>query len=65
MTTPTFDITADSRCGERGDIAHTERSALDPMVQPLQDLLDRIIFRRAGLSDAESAALEERLAKML
>ncbi|MEK6677658.1 MAG: Eco57I restriction-modification methylase domain-containing protein [Planctomycetota bacterium] len=50
---------------KRGDIARTERSALDPKAQPLQELLDRIIFRMAGLSDAESKALEQRLAKML
>lgn len=50
---------------KRGDIARTERSSLDPKAQPLQDLLDRIIFRMAGLSDAESKSLEERLAKML
>ena len=46
-------------------IARTERSALDPRAQPLQDLLDRIIFRMAGLTDAESKAREERLATML
>ncbi len=50
---------------KRGDIARTERSALDPKAQPLQDLLYRIIFRMAGLTDTESAALEQRLAKML
>lgn len=48
-----------------GDIARTDRSALDPKAQPLRELLDRIIFRMAGLTDAESAALEQRLAKML
>ena len=29
------------------------------------DLLDPIIFRMAGLTDAEAKGLEERLAKML
>jgi type I restriction-modification system DNA methylase subunit len=49
----------------RGDIARTERSALDPRAQPYQDLLDRIIFRLAGLTDAEADELEQRLARML
>ena len=49
----------------RGEIARAERSALDPQAQPLQDLIDRILFRLAGLSDTESADLETRLAKML
>jgi hypothetical protein len=47
------------------DIARTERSALGRQAQPLQDLLDRIIFRLAGLTDYEAKALEIRLAKML
>jgi hypothetical protein len=49
----------------RGDIGRTERSALDPKAQPYQDLLDRIIYRMAGLTDAEAAGLERRLAGML
>lgn len=49
----------------RGEIARADRSALDPKAQPLQVLLDRIIFRMAGLSDEETNGLEERLAKML
>jgi len=44
----------------RPGFARSERSALDPKAHPLQDLLDRIIFRMAGLSDAEAAALEGR-----
>lgn len=45
-----------------------ERSGRDPKAKPLQSRragIDRIIFRLAGLTDAESAALEQRLAKML
>ncbi len=49
----------------RGEIARTERSALDPKAQPLQDLLDRILYRMAGLTEAEARGLEARLAKML
>ncbi len=49
----------------RGDIARHERSALAPAAQPLQDLLDRIFYRLAGLSDDEAAGLEERLSRML
>ena len=49
----------------RGDIARSDRSALAPEAQPLQDLLDRIIYRMAGLTDDESRGLEERLARML
>lgn len=50
---------------DRGDIARSERSALAPAAQPLQDLLDRILYRMAGLTDDEAAGLEERLARML
>jgi hypothetical protein len=50
---------------DRGEIARTARSALAPAAQPLQDLLDRIIFRMAGLSDDEAAGLVHRLTKML
>jgi hypothetical protein len=49
----------------RGDIARSERSALAPAAQPLQDLLDRIIYRMAGLTDNEAAGLEVRLETML
>jgi hypothetical protein len=49
----------------RGDIARTERSALAPEAQPLQDLLDRMVYRMAGLTDAEANALEDRLRMML
>lgn len=43
----------------------SERSALATAAQPLQDLLDRIIYRIAGLTDAEAKGLEERLSNML
>lgn len=49
----------------RREIARAERSALDPAAQPLQDLIDRLIFAMAGLTPNESKALEERLARML
>ncbi|MBV8314615.1 MAG: hypothetical protein JOZ53_06730, partial [Planctomycetaceae bacterium] len=48
----------------RGDIARTERSALDPQAQPYQDLLDKIHFRLAGLTDEEAAGLVRRLKVM-
>ena len=49
----------------RGAIARTERSALAPEAQPYQDLIDRILYRMAGLADAEARGLEKRLAGML
>ncbi|MGH7172966.1 MAG: hypothetical protein ACRELG_22010 [Gemmataceae bacterium] len=49
--------------GFRGDIARTERSA--PAAQPYQDLIDQLFFGKAGLSEDEVKALEERYAKML
>jgi hypothetical protein len=49
----------------RGEIARTERSALAPEAQPYQDLLDKVLFRLAGLTDEEAAGLEKRLATML
>jgi hypothetical protein len=49
----------------RGAIARSERSALAPEAQPYQDLIDRILYRMAGLTDAEAAGLEKRLATML
>ncbi len=50
---------------QRGEISRAERSRLCSESQPLQDLLDRVLFRSAGLTDQEAAALEDRLAKML
>jgi hypothetical protein len=49
----------------RGDIARSERSALDPEAQPYQDLIDFILYRMAGLTDSEAKGLEYRLEKML
>ena len=49
----------------RGEIARAERSALASKAQPLQDLLDHMIYRMAGLADDDIAGLEERLARML
>ncbi len=49
----------------RGEIARTERSALAPAAQPLQDFIDRLLYTMAGLTPAESQALEQRLARML
>lgn len=49
----------------RGDIARNERSHLDPRARPYQDLIDRILYALAGISEEESKALEQRLAKML
>ena len=50
---------------ERREIARSERSTLQLQSQPLQDLLDHMIYRMAGLNDADIAGLEERLARML
>jgi Eco57I restriction-modification methylase len=49
----------------RDGLARADRSSLDPIAQPMQDLLDHIMFRLAGLTDAEAEGLEQRLAKML
>lgn len=49
----------------RGDIARTERSRLADTAQPLQDLIDRLLYAMAGLSEREAAGLEERLSRML
>lgn len=49
----------------RGEISRAARSALAPAAQPYQDLIDRLFFAMAGLTDAEAAALEERLTTML
>lgn len=49
----------------RGDIPRAARSSLDPAAQAYQDLIDRIIYSMAGLTPAESVALEARLERML
>jgi hypothetical protein len=50
---------------DRGEIARTDRSALDPDAQPYQDLIDQLLYAMAGLSAAEVRGLEERYATML
>ncbi len=49
----------------RGEIARAERSALCTEAQPYQDLIDRLLYAMAGLSQDEARGLEERLARML
>jgi type I restriction-modification system DNA methylase subunit len=49
----------------RGEISRADRSALDPRAQPYQDLIDRLFYLMAGLSDTEIVGLESRLAAML
>jgi hypothetical protein len=49
----------------RGEIARAERSALCGEAQPYQDLIDRLLYAMAGLSEEEARGLEERLARML
>ena len=49
----------------RGEIARTARSALAPAAQPYQDLIDHLLYALAGLTEAETTGLEERLARML
>ena len=49
----------------RGEIARVERSHLAEAAQPYQDLIDRLLYRMAGLSEAEAAGLEDRLTRML
>ena len=50
---------------QRGEIRRTERSALCATAQPYQDLIDRLLYAMAGLTDAEADGLEKRLAEML
>ena len=50
---------------DRGEIARVERSALAPAAQVYQDLIDRLLFRMAGLTDGEARGVEERLGRML
>ena len=49
----------------RGEIARSERSHLDPAAQPCQDLIDRLFYAMAGLTEDEARGLEERLSHML
>jgi hypothetical protein len=50
---------------KRDDRSLPERSALCPDAQPYQDLIDRLLYAMAGLSEEEAGGLEERLARML
>lgn len=50
---------------KRGEISRSERSALDAKAQSYQNLIDRIVYAMAGLSDSELRGLEDRLAQML
>ena len=45
------------------EVAH--RSALHPSAQTYQDLIDQLLYRMAGLNEAEIAGLQARYAKML
>ena len=50
----------------RGDIArHRAISLSTSEPGPTKNLIDAIIFRLAGLTDAEAEGLEQRLSKML
>jgi hypothetical protein len=48
----------------RGPISRTERAKLDAKAQPLQDLIDAVLFRMVGFSDREVDALTRRLDEM-
>jgi hypothetical protein len=49
----------------RNEIARVERSHLADAAQPLQNLIDRILYALAGLTAAEVTGLEDRLSRML
>lgn len=49
----------------RAQISRAERSALSPEAQPYQDLIDRLFYAMAGLTDDEAKGLEARLSTML
>ncbi len=50
---------------DRGPMKRRDRSKLSPTGQPFQDFIDRLLFRMAGLSDAEAVGVERRLAAWL
>ena len=50
---------------DRGTISRRDRSKLSTAGQPYQDFIDRLLFRMAGLSDAEIVGVERRLAAWL
>jgi hypothetical protein len=43
----------------------SERSRLDPQSQPIQDAIDRVLFRCYGLAEEEARYIEQRLQEML
>ena len=49
----------------RGAIARSDRSRLCGPAAGFQTLIDRVLYRLAGLTDAEAAGLEDRLGRML
>jgi len=49
----------------RGEISRAARSALAPDARPYQDLIDKLFYEMAGLTEVEATALEDRLAHML
>jgi hypothetical protein len=49
----------------RSDIPRAARSSLAQAAQPYQDLIDRLLYALAGLTEAEAAGLEKRLARMM
>ena len=49
----------------RGEIPRAARSALAPAAQPFQDLIDRLLYAIAGLSNDQIRGLEDRLGRML
>ena len=49
----------------REHITRAQRSALAEQAQPLQDVIDHVLFRLYGLTDDEAAGLKERLVQML
>ncbi len=49
----------------REPISRSERSALHPDAQVYQNLIDRLLYAMAGLSEEEAQGLEDRLERML
>jgi len=49
----------------RGEIPRAARSSLSSDAQAYQDLIDKLFYKMAGLTEGESTALEERLSRML
>ncbi len=49
----------------RGEISRSARSSLASEAQIYQDLIDKLFYKMAGLTDTEAEGLEERLSQML